>query len=156
MPLKESSVFSSYNENITFSDTFLKKCHTPKRNSLTSIKVDHMIKGRFKGFLPAILWSIVIIVLSTLPGKTMNSFSFSDLWNVDKLGHLVVYAIHCFLLLRGYRHLTKEILNRQVISALLWSVFLGFSLEIIQYSFCLLYTSPSPRDKRQSRMPSSA
>ena len=24
------------------------------------------------------------------------------------------------------------------------------------YSDCLLYTSPSPRDKRQSRMPSSA
>ena len=24
------------------------------------------------------------------------------------------------------------------------------------YSICLLYTSPSPRDKRQSRMPSSA
>ena len=24
------------------------------------------------------------------------------------------------------------------------------------YQFCLLYTSPSPRDKRQSRMPSSA
>ena len=26
----------------------------------------------------------------------------------------------------------------------------------IQGTFCLLYTSPSPRDKRQSRMPSSA
>ena len=25
-----------------------------------------------------------------------------------------------------------------------------------QYHICLLYTSPSPRDKRQSRMPSSA
>ena len=25
-----------------------------------------------------------------------------------------------------------------------------------QYGICLLYTSPSPRDKRQSRMPSSA
>ena len=24
------------------------------------------------------------------------------------------------------------------------------------FDFCLLYTSPSPRDKRQSRMPSSA
>ena len=24
------------------------------------------------------------------------------------------------------------------------------------YNYCLLYTSPSPRDKRQSRMPSSA
>ena len=26
----------------------------------------------------------------------------------------------------------------------------------LQFSICLLYTSPSPRDKRQSRMPSSA
>ena len=30
----------------------------------------------------------------------------------------------------------------------------GFS--VINYYTCLLYTSPSPRDKRQSRMPSSA
>ena len=30
------------------------------------------------------------------------------------------------------------------------------SLCVEGYLFCLLYTSPSPRDKRQSRMPSSA
>ena len=29
-------------------------------------------------------------------------------------------------------------------------------LQAARYSPCLLYTSPSPRDKRQSRMPSSA
>ena len=29
-------------------------------------------------------------------------------------------------------------------------------LQAYQYKVCLLYTSPSPRDKRQSRMPSSA
>ena len=29
-------------------------------------------------------------------------------------------------------------------------------LLVVLYAFCLLYTSPSPRDKRQSRMPSSA
>ena len=28
--------------------------------------------------------------------------------------------------------------------------------EVLRASDCLLYTSPSPRDKRQSRMPSSA
>ena len=28
--------------------------------------------------------------------------------------------------------------------------------DLLQYIYCLLYTSPSPRDKRQSRMPSSA
>ena len=30
------------------------------------------------------------------------------------------------------------------------------SIIIEENDFCLLYTSPSPRDKRQSRMPSSA
>ena len=29
-------------------------------------------------------------------------------------------------------------------------------VQLYRYLFCLLYTSPSPRDKRQSRMPSSA
>ena len=28
--------------------------------------------------------------------------------------------------------------------------------KVEKYIYCLLYTSPSPRDKRQSRMPSSA
>ena len=31
-----------------------------------------------------------------------------------------------------------------------------FEYKIIGFIACLLYTSPSPRDKRQSRMPSSA
>ena len=30
------------------------------------------------------------------------------------------------------------------------------NVNIVQGETCLLYTSPSPRDKRQSRMPSSA
>ena len=34
--------------------------------------------------------------------------------------------------------------------------FEGSNMSIIVDIFCLLYTSPSPRDKRQSRMPSSA
>ena len=32
----------------------------------------------------------------------------------------------------------------------------AFSEQNVCHSTCLLYTSPSPRDKRQSRMPSSA
>ena len=33
---------------------------------------------------------------------------------------------------------------------------LSLTTVFLQYVICLLYTSPSPRDKRQSRMPSSA
>ena len=32
----------------------------------------------------------------------------------------------------------------------------GGAITAILFNICLLYTSPSPRDKRQSRMPSSA
>ena len=36
--------------------------------------------------------------------------------------------------------------------------FIGYAKNLLNelYGYCLLYTSPSPRDKRQSRMPSSA
>ena len=33
---------------------------------------------------------------------------------------------------------------------------LGMSVFVVSYIICLLYTSPSPRDSRRSRMPSSA
>ena len=35
-------------------------------------------------------------------------------------------------------------------------VILGKAVKLTKTDICLLYTSPSPRDKRQSRMPSSA
>ena len=35
-------------------------------------------------------------------------------------------------------------------------IFNRFIRNMDKYVICLLYTSPSPRDKRQSRMPSSA
>ena len=68
----------------------------------------------------------------------------------------------------------KEIINSVPIIAfcgLITSIFLGFTIEFLEWSFkffdwdfnfgslylsCLLYTSPSPRDVEESRMPSSA
>ena len=45
-------------------------------------------------------------------------------------------------------------------SAIIWAITTAFSFAVMQVLaksiICLLYTSPSPRDKRQSRMPSSA
>ena len=39
---------------------------------------------------------------------------------------------------------------------LCWAGVLGKKLDADVINFCLLYTSPSPRDQRGSRMPSSA
>ena len=55
---------------------------------------------------------------------------------------------HC--LLEGVPGLAKTLMVSTI------AKILDVNFKRIQFTPCLLYTSPSPRDKRQSRMPSSA
>ena len=73
-------------------------------------------------------------------------------------------------LFRGFRNLgakcrsfqtMSNIKNKPLIAsvgivAIAFIAWLAFGFFGIQSAFCLLYTSPSPRDQRGSRMPSSA
>ena len=47
-----------------------------------------------------------------------------------------------------------------ILSQILYMIFVSFSIAVSTSSLlgdvCLLYTSPSPRDRQKSRMPSSA
>ena len=91
----------------------------------------------------------------------------------EPLAHLVVqkYAKEIpFLEIAGQCHLATDaikILNEQSIDLLFLDINMPklTGLEFLRtlkvapkviITSCLLYTSPSPRDKRQSRMPSSA
>ena len=56
----------------------------------------------------------------------------------------------------GLQSLIVEILFRFLILHLPRKQYRIFTNEVGGHINCLLYTSPSPRDKRQSRMPSSA
>ena len=49
-----------------------------------------------------------------------------------------------------------NLLNIEITASVLTVGFSVTAAAIVYGMFCLLYTSPSPRDKRQSRMPSSA
>ena len=70
----------------------------------------------------------------------------------------LVHVSEFFEILRGHR---LQLLGSQVLSvdgALAWRRWIVFRADLTSalHDICLLYTSPSPRDKRQSRMPSSA
>ena len=63
--------------------------------------------------------------------------------------------------LRSYRldRVRKELVKNNLEACILFDpVNVRYALDTVNMSVynCLLYTSPSPRDKRQSRMPSSA
>ena len=79
-----------------------------------------------------------------------------------EIGH-IAYFYEFFILRQLYGH--ESILGAKadelydsiaVAHDTRWDLPLLSMAETLTYMNCLLYTSPSPRDKRQSRMPSSA
>ena len=94
------------------------------------------------------LFSVLFILIAS-----SNLFKFDDIF-FDK-------KINLGLDLQGGSYLLLEINNEPVIEQKLQNLtttirnyFKEKNIKI--NNICLLYTSPSPRDKRQSRMPSSA
>ena len=64
-----------------------------------------------------------------------------------------IVPVITFIFIHAFGKMTTVIADGKI--RLTWRY--GFPTKEIQMSdICLLYTSPSPRDKRQSRMPSSA
>ena len=83
----------------------------------------------------------------------MGNF-FDNFWNTISVlawSDWLTLIILVFFVIRGFiQGLAKEIIS-------LLFVILAIVLAWLYYdNFCLLYTSPSPRDQRGSRMPSSA
>ena len=77
------------------------------------------------------------------------------------LGLYAFFFVSTFGIKGGNREKAKRSLNTLtlcavgVLAAAIW--FVGIqAVAIMSFCTCLLYTSPSPRGKRQSRMPSSA
>ena len=57
---------------------------------------------------------------------------------------------------RSYRRKRRYYARDQTAGPTLMGMLQSIQAGTVRYGGCLLYTSPSPRDKRQSRMPSSA
>jgi len=84
-----------------------------------------------KSYLPAIGWSILILLLSTRATINLPQ-SWFDLYSPDKFGHAFVYGVLCWLLLKAFH---REALGKPVLWALLISISYGILMEVVQYSF---------------------
>lgn len=54
------------------------------------------------GFLPAVLWAILLAVVSLMSAAFVSRISWSDLTGMDKIGHLVCYLIFGLLVIYGF------------------------------------------------------
>ena len=87
-----------------------------------------------KHLAPVLLWSLLILVLSTLPGRTIPKVGFELFVSWDKLAHAFVYAV---LVMLAGKHLRfkGKFKGRNLVIAVLLSILYGVLMESIQHYF---------------------
>lgn len=78
-------------------------------------------------------WALFVFILSTLPGKDFPKFDWGDLFSIDKMVHLLFYAILTVLILRGGQKIAAP---KTIIGAAVLSLTYGWALEFYQAYFC--------------------
>ena len=79
------------------------------------------------------------------------SLNFDVTQVLFQLPFVLIVALVAFLLVGSYKGIIRHTGAKDELN-----VFVATSIYLIGISTCLLYTSPSPRDRQKSRMPSSA
>ena len=82
----------------------------------------------------AILWSLVILVLSWVPGDSIPEFSFWHLLSFDKFAHASVYGILVLLTIvgRSKQYRFSFYRSKIVFRSLIFSITYGILVEIFQ------------------------
>lgn len=76
-----------------------------------------------KSFWKAITWAIVILVLSGIPGSSLDKVSFWEIIYLDKIMHMFMYFILTLLLISGFK---KQLNTRnEKIQPCFYSVIIG-------------------------------
>ncbi|MCC6722863.1 MAG: VanZ family protein [Saprospiraceae bacterium] len=83
-----------------------------------------------KPYLPAILWALVILGLSISPTVQLPETILAP----DKIGHLVVYGVLNWLVLRALHTTDSFSVGRALWSLLVVSLY-GVALEFVQWAF---------------------
>ena len=79
-----------------------------------------------------IVWAIIIFLLILMPGKQMPDMG--DLFSFDKLAHLGVFCVLCFLMIIGFtkQHQYPKLAKSAIKYSLIYSLIYAGSLELMQ------------------------
>lgn len=77
----------------------------------------------------AFLWTCLLVVLSVISKGTASKLAFIDFFGIDKVAHLVFYALLSWLWVRA---LSQSMMKKSALISFTISTILGISLEFIQ------------------------
>ena len=83
---------------------------------------------------PAFSWAALILILCGIPGTTIPKLSFLEWLRPDKVAHLILFGMQCFLLIRGFsKQKDFQFLKKNaVVIALILSIAYGGIVELMQ------------------------
>src|SRR5690242_14174949 len=88
----------------------------------------------FKSLWPALLWALFVLILCGIPGQQLPQVNFWKWLKPDKLVHLFLFGVLCYLLIKGFMKLESG--NFPGANPKLWAVLLstayGVLIEILQ------------------------
>ncbi len=92
-----------------------------------------MRKLRF--FLPAVLWVLVITLLSLIPTDNLKEFSV-EILSFDKIAHFFIYAVLSFFIAWGIKkyHMYKNMSLKLLVLIFLITSLYGIGIEYVQDS----------------------
>ncbi len=88
-------------------------------------------------FLPAIIWFFISLWLLTLPGSDIPKIDWMDQLQVDKLVHIGLFGILCFLFMFPFKKSGIEYKNRLpwFLLVTVSAIFYGIIIEFVQRDF---------------------
>jgi glycopeptide antibiotics resistance protein len=96
---------------------------------------------------PAFAWALFVLFLCGLPGDKIPEVTFLEWLKPDKIVHLVLFGMQCFLFLRGFSRQKKfPVLNKNAVAlSLILSISYGCIVEILQ-TYVFIHRSGDVRD----------
>lgn len=85
-----------------------------------------------KHYLPSIIWSFIILILCSIPGKEFPDTAFVNIPHLDKIVHFILYFILSYFIIRDF--LKRNTLNINIyILTVFFVIVLGTGIEILQH-----------------------
>ena len=84
--------------------------------------------------LPTLAWAIFILIICGIPGDKIPEMTFWQWLKPDKIVHLLIFGLLCFLMIRSFLALNTGSFfykNAKMLSLLL-TIFYGVLIEILQ------------------------
>jgi VanZ family protein len=87
--------------------------------------------------LLAILWSVIIIILCSIPGQEFPDTSFIDIPHLDKIVHFFLFFVLSVVTVKGLSNQKsiKTLASSPYVYTLIYAVCLGTIMEPVQHYF---------------------